>query len=310
MSNDLNNPNAMLAKYGKSFNWAAYILTPGQKKHAQGIYAFCRYIDDLVDEQNDPQQAYAQLTEIKQQISKRRSDHIIVSGMLNIMNELGIKPIIVQHLIDGISWDLTNNTLADEKILLRYSYGVASTVGLLMCAVFNVSNPSALRYAIDLGVAMQLTNIARDVIEDAEKGRVYLPQNWFQNGLSAKDILDNGQRRSEIFAGILQLLNLADTYYQSADYGLIYLPGRARASIKVAATLYRAIGVKIRHLKGNEYFHARKVHTHTAEKIILTFCAITQLLSQKKYHKQQEIKEHNIFLHEAIRDLSDHVDTL
>lgn len=290
-------PKKMLAHYGKSFNWAALILSKQQRAHAQCIYAFCRYIDDIADEMPDKVQAKRMLLKIKKAINSQQSDHIIIKNMIVLMGKLDINPKIIHQLIDGISWDLENNHIANIDALIRYSYGVASTVGLLMCSVFRALDKSALRYAIDLGIGMQLTNIARDVIEDAQRGRIYLPQNWFTQGLDSSDILYSKNIRLEIFTKILKLLEIAEHYYQSAEKGISYLPSRVRLSILTASKLYNAIGKKIQLLNSDEYWSTLRVSTTKVEKIRLSLKA----LGQFKFLKQGKYSHHHLQL--CIEDL-------
>lgn len=275
-------PEEMLAHYGKSFNWAALILNKQQRRDAQCIYAFCRYIDDIADEMPDKLQAKKMLSDIKEEIQSKRSDHIIIKNMIQLMSELTINPKIIYQLIDGISWDLHHQYINDVEELVRYSYGVASTVGLLMCAVFNVQDKNALRYAIDLGIGMQLTNIARDVIEDAKRGRVYLPRNWFKENIQPNQIINPANLRQDIFNKILKLLELAESYYQSAERGIPYLPNRVQFSILTASKLYNAIGVKIKSLSPDEYWATERVSTTKLEKTKLSLEALYQFKFLKK----------------------------
>jgi phytoene synthase len=136
---------------------------------------------------------------------------------------------------------------SDDDELLRYCYRVASTVGLMMCAVLGVREPSAFPHAVDLGVAMQLTNICRDVREDARMGRVYLPASRLEAaGLTPDDLLQDRVDREALARVVADLLHLADRYYASADAGMRWIPARARTAIVVASRVYRAIGVKLR----------------------------------------------------------------
>jgi len=129
--------------------------------------------------------------------------------------------------------------VADVSSLLRYAYGAAGTVGIMMCAVLGVRDPAALPFAVDLGIAMQLTNIARDVAEDALCDRVYLPAAWLPPGYGPEAV---ARSPAPAFAAIGRILGLADRYYRSADCGLGYLPASARRGIRAAAGLYEAIG--------------------------------------------------------------------
>lgn len=287
----------MMAHYGKSFHWAAMVLPAQQLRDAKCVYAFCRYIDDIVDEEENSAEKIAA---IKQQIKSRQSTNPIVRDILSLQSRLQIKTELLMQLIDGVYNDVDLQSIMDEAALLRYSYGVASTVGLLMCAVFHVTDKNALRFAIDLGLAMQLTNIARDVQEDAERGRVYLPQAWFKQSVTAEDILSNRIDQEDFSRVHQHLLRLADRYYASADFGLAYLPFRARLSIIIASRVYAKIGQKIKQLTLTEYFASNRIYTTTTEKISASIAALRELLSHKKYFTANE---HNHELHDAIEDL-------
>jgi phytoene synthase len=122
----------------------------------------------------------------------------------------------------------------------------------MMCPVLKVREPTAWGYAIDLGIAMQLTNICRDVLEDAQNGRVYLPQTWFKSPLSPQGIVSDPQREDEISENVLKALAVAESHYDSAIEGLVFIPSRTRLAICVALSLYREIGRKIeKHWRGN-----------------------------------------------------------
>ncbi len=288
-------PQNMLKIHGKSFYWASLFLNGHQFHYTQCVYAFCRYVDDIADNANKKNEAKLLLMSIKNDILVRRSDRPIVMNMIELMKELKMAPGALHCLIDGVIRDLNESVVTDESELIRYSYSVASTVGLMMCDVFNVKEKKATLYAIDLGIAMQLTNIARDVIEDAERGRVYLPQVWFDNPLTPKDVLESYGRREEIFSRILRLVELADAYYASAIYGLKYLSPRVRFSIYNAMLIYKEIGQKIKQLDCDEYWETKRVFTGVFEKIYLTIKTAIMFLTLSKGTK------HDSCLHEAIQ---------
>lgn len=294
-------PHKMLAHYGKSFAWAAAVLPAQQLRDARTVYAFCRYIDDIVDETDNTTQAAAQLDNIRQSVGIAKSDDPIVRDMIACQQRLGIPSLVLQQLIDGVAFDLTQAEIENEAQLLQYSYGVAGTVGVLMCYVFGVHDKQAHRYAIDLGLAMQMTNIARDVIEDANRNRIYLPKTWLDKSTTVEQI--RTQALSEQNEKALQhLLKLADCYYQSADAGLAYLPWRARMSIIIASRVYQAIGHKIQKLSAAEYQKAGRVYTSRFEKIKLSLNALRALCFQRRYYTPG-LKRHQEHLHFRIKEL-------
>jgi phytoene synthase len=152
-----------------------------------------------------------------------------------------------EALIDGVASDAGPVALRDTAALVRYAYMVAGSVGVLMCGVLGVKDRAALPFAIDLGIAMQLTNICRDVREDASMGRVYLPADVLaRRGVTPADLVADRAARGPVAATVLDVLALADRYYASADLGMRYLPDAARPAIFVASRMYQAIGTVLR----------------------------------------------------------------
>lgn len=238
-------PLAVLKKHGRSFYFASHLLGAKHTIQAARLYSFCRHVDDLVDEAENPQLACLHISQVKHAISAGHSADARVQDMLALMQELHIPNAPVFSLIEGMEYDLLPRHVQDEAELLNYAYKVAGTVGLMMCKVLDVQDAMALPFAIDLGIAMQLTNIARDVAEDAARGRVYLPADWVNN-LSAVQIQGaNIQQTAVLKHATEKILALAENYYQSGLSGLGYLPPAARCGILVAAMVYRDIGKKV-----------------------------------------------------------------
>lgn len=300
------NVHESIKKNGKSFHWASHVLGENEKHKAQKIYAFCRHIDDIADESDSAEWALMRLNQIKEEFDKNLSQDPNVRLMLELKQELNINPVLIQQLIDGVEWDMHHNRIASQAQLLRYSYGVASTVGILMCYVLKVKDPNALRFAVDLGIAMQLTNIARDVLEDARIDRVYLPQSWFSAPMHPDDILDNEKRRLDVFEAINRCLALADNYYESADDGMRYLPPRARISIMIASRVYQKIGKKIQSMKALQYWQCSRVYTSKGEKAGASMRALFDFISKRRYSVANPCVAHQSTLHEEIEDLICH----
>jgi 15-cis-phytoene synthase len=255
---------AILQHHAKTFRAASLFLSPKQRDDAAIAYAFCRLVDDAVDEATDPITAERQLTELEASLYSGSGDPIVVAYReLAERAGFGLQP--AEDLIRGAQSDLGQVLLQNDQELLTYCYRVAGTVGLMMCGILGVQSPEARRHAIDLGVAMQLTNICRDVLEDAQRGRVYLPADSLDRaGLSQKELLvevrlmvgkEQGTLappRGESGAGhavalvVDRLLSLADIKYASGAAGFGFLPTRARLAIQVASRLYQNIGVKLR----------------------------------------------------------------
>jgi len=183
---------------------------------------------------------------------------------------------VIIALIDGLLQDQKPVRIKDQAALLRYAYRVAGTVGLLMCHVLDCDADRARAHAIDLGIAMQLTNIARDVLEDAEMGRRYLPASWV-GAVTPEQISAASQQLGDpltplVADAVHRLLDLAERYYQSGACGFGYLPFRAHVAIAVAARVYRQIGIQLANT-GYAWHRGRQV-TGRATKIRCSLVAI------------------------------------
>ena len=233
---------ATLAHHGRSFRLAGRLLPGATLVDAAGLYAFCRTVDDLADETIDPVVAHAALRSVRKAILAGDWRHTEAARFLALQDRTGVSTPAAIRLIDTVLDDTGAVRIADEAALLKYAYGAAGTVGLLMCAVLDARNPWAEAHAIDLGIAMQLTNIARDVMEDAARDRIYLPAAWLPPGMQPADIPDAA---GPVFAVVQQVLARADRSYRSAELGYRYLPRRVRPAIRAAARLYEEIGLRV-----------------------------------------------------------------
>lgn len=236
---------ATLARQGRSFHWARRLLGATHATRATRLYAFCRHLDDLVDEAASPEAARAALAAADRAIAAGRSDDLILLDGLALMRECGIEPEIARELIAGMASDAETVRVADEAELLRYCYRAAGTVGLMMCRVLDAPESAAAAHAVDLGIAMQLTNLCRDVADDARMGRRYLPASLVGDVAPADLIEPSPALQPKLRAAVARLLALAETYYASGEAGLPFLPVRARAGILVAGRVYRAIGHRL-----------------------------------------------------------------
>ena len=236
---------ATLARQGRSFHWARRLLGATHADRATRLYAFCRRLDDLVDEAASPEEARVALAAADRAIAIGRSDDSVLSDGLALMRECGIEPGIVRELIAGMASDAETVRMADEAELLRYCYRAAGTVGLMMCRVLDAPEPAAAAHAVDLGIAMQLTNLCRDVAADARMGRRYLPASLVGDIAPDALIEPSPALQSALRVAVARLLALAEVYYASGEAGLPFLPVRARAGILVAGRVYRAIGHRL-----------------------------------------------------------------
>jgi len=232
-------PLRVMARRGRSFRLAGWLLPDRDLLAAAELYAFCRMVDDLADEAPDPVLARTELERLRAAIMEPEAAEFPAAVAFL---ELGVPTDAAALLIDTVLSDIGAVRIATEAELLRYAHGAAGTVGMMMSALLGASAPAARAHAIDLGIAMQLTNIARDVAEDAALDRIYLPACWLPHGTAPQDIRHDP---APVFLAVRRVLHLADAHYRRAEAGFCYLPPRARAAIRSAARLYEAIGTEI-----------------------------------------------------------------
>ena len=279
-----------LALFAKSFNWAGFFLPKNIYHDCSKLYAFCRVLDDLADEKISLELRIERFNKIRHYFQKAfeqdksnsalldQYEHSsIINEMIIIADNNSIKKIILDDLIEGVGTDLrTKVQLRSVKDLLIYSYRVAGSVGLMMAKILNVNDTRCLKGAIDLGIAMQLTNIARDVIEDKKMNRQYIKSD---------------------FENIKATLKLADMFYESSFSSIKKIPLKYRFAIIVARRVYRQIGRKIIN-KGNmeNYEKSGKIYVNNFGKIFQTFLSLFDLmiLFLKNIEPHQRKREHEI----------------
>ena len=263
-----------LAANGRSFDWARRFLGKRMGGDAAILYRFCRVLDDMAD--GDIPNGPRRLSTIRKDLAggHHATDPLLADFQPFILQQ-NLPVSVIIALIDGLLQDQRPVRIANERALRRYAYRVAGTVGLLMCQVLDCDDELARAHAIDLGIAMQLTNIARDVLEDAEMGRRYLPASWTGDvkpaHITAASNAPDGEVAKAVSLAVRQLLLLADDFYQSGNAGLSYLPLRAHIAIAVAARVYRQIGVQIAET-GYSWHQGRQV-TSRVTKIICSLRA-------------------------------------
>ncbi len=241
----------ILAFRARSFRWAAALLSRAQRQRVVALYAFCRAVDDLADAEFVTPEARQDLDRMRAALAAEPDGESLwpesYRWFRSLCIECGIDFRVVGELLNGMTSDLGVVRLQSDRELMRYCYRVAGTVGLMMCSVLGVRDPRAWRYAIDLGIAMQLTNIARDVLEDAQASRVYLPATRLDAyGVDADDLIRGEADPQAVSLVVDEVLAMADGYYRSADEGMLFLPARARWAILVASRLYEGIGRRLR----------------------------------------------------------------
>lgn len=241
---------AVLRRHARSFRWAAPFLPVDARRDAAVTYAFCRYIDDVVDERDSDESANRELDAIARELRGETVARPLVAAYQEIERRRGIPQRAALDLLEGMQFDMRHVRVADDADLALYCYRVAGVVGLMMAPILGTTQPVALQHAVDLGIGMQLTNISRDVGEDARRDRVYLPATrLFAVGTSSDAVATGDAPAPAVHSVVRSLLDDAEAYYASGLRGLSYLPFRARIGIAVASKLYRAIGFRVRGLR-------------------------------------------------------------
>ena len=273
--------NNLLKKHAKSFYWASFFLSRNILNKCSSLYNFCRTLDDIVDDNNDLSSKREIFLKFKKDFENKNLNNQIIKDMWSVIDSESISKQIVIDLFDGVETDLEEKVLINsKKDLLVYSYRVAGTVGLMMSKILKVKNKAALKGAIDLGIAMQLTNIARDVCEDKERNREYVKHD---------------------FSSIQSLISDSQEFYEKSFKYLSNIPLKSRFSVIVARRVYRKIGDYILKQKNiDNYNRAGKIYVPVFQKIIQTFLSVidfVKLLFIKNLDYDNQVN-HNILQQE------------
>ncbi len=263
-----------LSVYAKSFSWAGFFLPKKIYKKCSALYDFCRVVDNIADDDEQIKIKEYKFKKFENDFNQKNFNNSIIKNMWSLIDESNISLRIIHDLFDGIRSDIKERVkLSTKKDLLIYSYRVAGTVGLMMAKILKVSKKNSLKSAIDLGIAMQLTNISRDVIEDSKNNRFYIKNN---------------------FEEISSTIKLADTFYRNSFYSIKDIPISFRFSILVARRVYRKIGYKILDKRDLEnYKNSGKIYVSNIEKTLETFLSIFDLIKLSLSNKNNEEINHN-----------------
>ena len=263
-----------LAIYAKSFNWAGFFLPKKTYEKCSALYDFCREADNIADDANKIEIKKDNFIKFRNNFVNKNYDDPVIKNMWDLINEFSISTKIVDDLFEGINSDIKENVkLNSKKELLIYSYRVAGTVGLMMAKILNVHKEQSLKSAIDLGIAMQLTNISRDVMEDKKSNRFYI---------------------NESFEDIMTTIELSEKFYENSFYSIKEIPLSFRFSILVARRVYRKIGYKILNKQNIEnYKKSGKIYVSNIEKIIETFLSIFDLIKLSLISKNDDNINHD-----------------
>ena len=272
-----------LSIYAKSFNWAGFFLPKQTYQKCSSLYDFCRVVDNIADDDSPKEVKKNKFKKFEDSFNNKDFDDPIIKNMWELIDEFNISLNIIDDLFEGIKSDIREKVkLSSRKELLIYSYRVAGTVGLLMAKILGVNKKSSLKSAIDLGIAMQLTNISRDVIEDLNNNRSYINEN---------------------FEEIKSTLMLAEKFYQTSFYSINKIPISFRFSILVARRVYRKIGYKILKKKNLEnYRKSGKIYVSNIEKLFETFLSVYDLIKLILLDKNDDHIQHDhLLIGEEIR---------
>ncbi len=283
-----------LRRHGKSFYLASIFLGRKTASAAARLYRFCRILDDYVDNTRNPLKASAEVESWKKQIANNNPLDPLIHDILNFTKENSIDKHYVIHLINGLKIDTNLVLIEDEEKLIQYCYLVAGSVGLMMCPILRAKNNDAYKFALDLGIAMQLTNILRDVAEDALKGRQYLPRNWLPTDYYLSNRTEINTHK--IKPALIKLFNLAQIYYQSGYSGICYLPKRNQLAILIAARLYQEIAFKAKRMN-YEVTKKRIVVSKLTKYRIVAECLLKFLRASSSSGK---MPKHNQKLHQSL----------
>ena len=250
--------NNLISTHAKSFSWAGFFLAKQTFKNGSSLYDFCRTLDDIADENISLDLKKQKFNKMKKDFIDRNLENILIKNIYNLIKKFNISEKIVLDLFDGIESDIKESIeFKTKQELLVYSYRVAGTVGLMMAKILKVDSKIALRSAVDLGIAMQLTNIARDVVEDSGRNRKYIDHDFIK---------------------IKETLGIAELFYKSSFKSIKEIPLINRFAILVARRVYREIGNNILRKKDLEnYNKSGKIFVNKIGKIKQTIFSIFDL---------------------------------
>ena len=252
------------------------------------MYDFCRVVDNIADDINSENIKRNKFEEFKNNFNQKNLKDPIIGNMWKLIDEFSIPLKVVQDLLEGINSDIKKKIkINTKKELLIYSYRVAGTVGLMMAKILKVKKKSSLKSAIDLGIAMQLTNISRDVIEDLSNNRSYINHN---------------------FEEIKSTIKLSEKFYENSFYSIKEIPISFRFAILVARRIYRKIGRKILNKNDMENYKKNgRIYVSNFEKIIETFLSILDLFQLLLINKDDSHIQHDHFLINEEIDLDERI---
>jgi phytoene synthase len=265
----------------KSFSLAARLFDRETMHAAFALYGWCRYCDDQIDLCSTEKVGRERLAALRSQTEGALAGALqtdpVFLALQHTTAEYGIPAHYPLELLEGMAMDVRSQTYETLDELLLYCYRVAGTVGLMMAHVMGVSDEKALRHAADMGIAMQLTNIARDILEDHQRGRVYLPLSWLAGADLEVRSIALPEHRHKLAALTRRLLAAADTYYDSGRAGIRYLPFRCGCAVVTAGNVYAEIGRMI--VRRGQHAWDERTYTSRTRKLVLCAKGIAQMVA-------------------------------
>lgn len=277
----------LIEKGSKSFAGAARLFSPDVRDDAYMLYAWCRHCDDVIDGQDlgfsAPARESASLDDRLAALKTKTvaaiegdADEPVFIALSRVVAKHGMDRRYPLDLLEGFAMDARGHSYKTLDDTVLYSYHVAGVVGVMMAIMMGVKDPATLHRASDLGIAFQLTNISRDVVEDAGEGRIYLPADWVTAEGIPNGALARPEHRQPVARVVARLLREAEAYYASARYGLAALPFRSALAIATALRIYREIGMEVRR-RGPAAWDSRVVVSRP-RKLTLLGLALTDAL--------------------------------
>ncbi len=295
----IDNESLEMERRARTFSWASLFLPRAIKDDLKKLYSFCRYVDDCADQWNNKANALKSLEQISTDLVQKSSRIEVVQSFIELSQRKSIPTSFALELVRGVKADLGLVRVSSEEELLRYSYQVAGTVGVMICHLLGVTDRNAVAAGIDLAIGMQLTNIARDVQEDFHQDRIYIPASLISPERLVAALANEEGAQKDLLKAVTRITDLSENYYRSADNGICYLPPRVRLGILLASRAYEKIGQVI---VGNpaKYLSKARINTSHLEKF---HCLVDTLwsLTDPRYHRTIKAPAHKTELHRALQ---------
>lgn len=292
---------AMLRNGSRSFGAAALLLPSRVREPATALYAFCRLMDDAIDEAQGGLDAIADLRiRLSRAYAGRPTDHPADRAFARTVARFDIPRALPAALLEGFEWDARGRRYENLSEVCAYAARVAGSVGAMMAILMDVRDQDRLARACDLGVAMQLTNIARDVGEDARMGRLYLPLDWLDDcGVDVDAWMRTPRYTPAIGTVVRRMLDAADLLYRRSDAGIAELPAACRPGVRAARRLYAAIGDEVARCGYDSV--SRRATTNAYRKAFLVMGALLPRLHAGRQSVGLSMLEETRFLVDAVQ---------